>query len=427
VRFFKYFLLFFLFAVFGFQIAQQSFSVFPKQPLNDVYDTTKLPVYSKDIYFNGQYQPGLEKYLEEKMGFRGILIRMRNQLDYSLFGYTANPDIIIGKGGMLFMGANIRNYSGCYLVDENQVKNNIKRLKLIQDDLEKHNVGFLLIFAPGKATYYAERIPDNYWIRPVNNYKNYIKALSGSGLNFIDMNAWFLKMKGKTKYPLYPLNGSHWNSYGIYLAADSMFRYIEKLKKIDLPEFWFDKVTMSDSMRFKDNDIGKLLNLTYPLKQEKMPYFHFCYNKEGKTRPKVLSIGDSYWLGFSQTGITENVFSDDHLWYYFKVDVINDNSHGDLVKSNIKNMLYKQDMVILIATESNFFDFPFGFVDSFFEQCLPSSAEAIDIKLENCINMIKSNKKWYDLIVEKARKNGRTVDDQLRRDAQYTLDQLNKK
>jgi len=65
-------------------------------------------------------------------------------------------------------------------------------------------------------------------------------------------------------------------------------------------------VTLSDSMRYADNDIGELMNLWRPVKQLPMPYMHFTYNQEGKTRP-----GDIHWrqllVGFTYTGITANV------------------------------------------------------------------------------------------------------------------------
>jgi len=419
----KYLLIVIVFALFGFQGVQRSFKAIPQDKLIGVWDTTKCPVFTWGSYNKSEFQPGFEKFIEEKMGFRTTLIQLRNQFDYSVFNYTDVPLIVIGKKGMLFLSTYIRNFKGIIFKGAPQITNNVRRLKMIQDELKKHNVDFLLIFAPGKATFYSELIPDYYKKRPATNYQYYTKALAGSGINFIDMNAWFLKIKGKTKYPVYPLNGAHWNSYGIWLGADSMFRYIEKLRNIDLPEVKCDQVIVSDTMKYKDNDVGEMMNLWRPLKHDPMPYFHFSYNKVGKTRPKVISIGDSYWLGFTELGITENVFTCDNFWNYFRLVMVNNIKTGYIKDVDIKKELYSQDLVILIATESNYQVFPFGFIDGFFEKCLPDSPETPKIILERYINNIREDTKWYAFVVQKAKDYGITTDEQLKRDAQYTLDQ----
>ena len=422
----KYSLLIIIILLFCLQAVQQSLHVFPGLPLQGVANSSKAPLFTQSAYQNNDYQLQFEKFIEENMGFRSLFIRLKNQCDYSLFNYTGTPQVVIGKKGMLFMEPYILNYKGSVFKGADKISNNVRRLKMIQDELRKHNVGFLLIFAPGKASFYPEFIPDNYQQRSATNYGYYTKAITGSGINFIDMNSWFLKMKGKTKYPLYPLNGSHWNSYGICLAADSILHYIPGIKNIDPPSLRWDLLTISDSMRLKDNDIGELLNLWKPVKSFPMPYFRLSYNSEGKIKPKVITIGDSYWLGFTETGIIKNVFANDRFWYYFKKDVINGDDAGIIKYTDIKSELYSQDLVILISTESNFQEFPFGFIESFFEQCMPSSQEASMVKLEQYIELIKSTPKWYQYIIKKAKMSGISIEEQLKRDAQFSIGQEQK-
>jgi len=423
----KYLLIIFVFALFGFQTVQRSFTLFPQEKLIGVWDTTKCPVLTKETYSKCVFQPGFEKYIEENMGFRTLLIQLRNQFDYSVFNHTETPLVVFGKNGRLLLETYIRNYKGALFSGAGQIRNNVRRLKMIQDELGKHNVDFLLIFAPGKASFYSDLIPHHYQQRPVTNYQYYIKTLAGSGINFIDMNAWFCKLRGKTKYPLYPLNGAHWSSYGIGLAADSMFHYIEKMRNIELPDFSWDKVTLSDSMRYADNDIGELMNLWWPVKHTPMPYLHFCYKQEGKTRPKVISIGDSYWYGFSYTGITANVFAKDIYWFYFRDILENEQKTGTVANVNLKKQLFSQDLVILMVTEATFQLFPYGFIDGFFNKCMPLSPEILKMKLENYIVKIKNDPAWYQIVEEKARTNGLSIDEQLKLDAQFMIDQEERK
>jgi hypothetical protein len=426
MKFIKSFLLILLLLLFGFQAFQLIFKVIPQKRLNNVADTAKCIKLSENSYKSGEFQTIFNQYTEERMGFRPSLIRLRNQVDYSVFNYSDVPLVVIGKNRRLFGENYIRNSRGVVFNGENRIQLEIKRLKVIQDDLKKHNVDFFLIFAPGAATYYSELIPDRYKQRPSTNYHSYLNAISGSGLNFIDMNGWFLKMKGKTRYPLFPLNGAHWSTYGIYLAADSMFRYIRKLTNIDLPEFWYDKIVLSDKMKLQDDDIERMMNLWKPLKHDPMPYVHFRINSDGKKRPKVIAIGDSYWIGFSEYEIPQNVFSSDQYWNYFNEVIINNAQKGFVANLDLKKELYSQDIVIMIVTESNYPVFPFGFIEAYFEKCLPESPENQQIELEQSIEKIKNDKDWYAYVVKKAKEQGLTIDEALRRDAQYILS-LNKK
>lgn len=423
----KYLLFIFVFVLFGLHIVQQTFHVFHQVSLTGGGDTTKRPVFRWDYYYYRGFQPVFQKYAEEKMGFRSTFVKLRNQLDYSVFKYTEAPGVVIGKNGMLFIESYIQNCRGSVFKGEGQIKHEVSQLRMIQDELKRHKVDFLLIFAPGKATFYSEMIPDHYKQRPVTNYQCYIKALAGSGINFIDMNAWFHKLKGKTKYPLYPLNGTHWSCYGIGLAADSMFRYTEKLRNIDLPDFSWDQVTISDSMRYADNDVGVLMNLWWPLKNIPMPYPHFIYKQEGKTRPKVISVGDSYWWGFTYTGITANVFVKDHYWFYFRDIMENEQKTGLVDNVDLKEQLFSQEMVILMVTEATYQLFPYGFCEKFYEKCMPASLELLQRKLEKYIFKIRSNPAWYQSVAEKARVNGRNIDEQVKMDAQFMIELEKKK
>jgi len=102
-----------------------------------------------------------------------------------------------------------------------------------------------------------------------------------------------------------------------------------------------------------------------------MPYPHFIYEKERKTRPRVIAIGDSYWWGFTATGITANVFAKDRYWFYFRDMKENGNQAGLVANVNLKEELFNQYLVILMATEATYQLFPYGFTESFFEKCMP--------------------------------------------------------
>jgi hypothetical protein len=154
-----------------------------------------------------------------------------------------------------------------------------------------------------------------------------------------------------------------------------------------------------------------------------MPYPKFFYKAEGKTRPRVMTIADSYWWGFASSGITENVFSFDNYWFYNKVIFVNGMKVKSVGEANLKDEIDKQDLLILLVTEATYELFPFGFIEDFFTKYMSSRETDEKVLLEIKMEEIKRTPQWYKSIVEKARKNGIPVEEQLKKDAQYMINQ----
>ena len=141
----------------------------------------------------------------------------------------------------------------------------------------------------------------------------------------------------------------------------------------------------------------------------------------------MISIGDSYWWGFTYTGITENVFEKDNYWFYFRDRMENEHKKGLVADVNLKDQLFSQDMVILMVTEATYQLFPYGFIESFFRNCMPVNAEVRQMKIEGYIIKIRNDPAWYQSVLEKAGKNGKSIEEQVKLDAEYMVDQEEKK
>jgi len=105
----------------------------------------------------------------------------------------------------------------------------------------------------------------------------------------------------------------------------------------------------------------------------------------------------------------------------------NEQPAGLVADANLKEQLFSQDLVILMVTEATYMLFPYGFIESFYEKCMPASAEVLQIKLEQYIVKIKNDPAWYQSIMEKARTSGHSIEEQLKMDAQFMVDQEEKK
>jgi hypothetical protein len=422
----RHVLLFLIIAVMLLPLVQQRILHLSMRPLVGVQDTLSDPKFTFSKFFDLSYQEQKSSFLDEKAGFRPFLIRLKNQVDYSVFNYTQSGGVVIGEERCLFLKSYINNYCGIEFQGVRRIDFEVKRLALVGQELKKKNVDLLLILAPGKASFNQELIPSRYHKNQVTNYEYYSKRLSVSGLNVIDMNKWFRQLKQSTPYPLFPRNGVHWTSYAVGLAADSMVRYIEKLRNIDMPEMSYDKVHLSDTLKYSDNDAGDLMNLMCNPVNIPMPYPEFTYRAEGKHRPDVITIADSYWWGFITTGVSRNVFGKARYWFYGK-DIYEDESKiGTVAAIDIHQELEKQEVVIMLVTEATWMLFPFGFTDAYLKDFKPETMADKELQVEMLMDKIRRDPAWYRSIVEKAGRNNLSTEEQLRKDALYMIELENK-
>ena len=154
------------------------------------------------------------------------------QCDYPEVYENATKSFGILTAESLGTEYHLEAYSGKDYVGDSMTNITFEKLKYIQDSLTAKGVLFLVVFAPSQANFYPEYIPDAYHGSPATNYLKGIEAAKRLGVNYIDFNKWFADMKGKSTYPLYSKAGSHWTTYGAYMAFDSLNGYVEYKLKI---------------------------------------------------------------------------------------------------------------------------------------------------------------------------------------------------
>lgn len=342
-------------------------NLIPFKSLKGSYTETPVPKINADNWFSGSYQEQLEKYIAEKTLFRNLLIRINNQIDYSFFNKVNANSVIIGKENYLFEENYIKAYLGRDFIGKQKIKDKVKKIRSIQESLKLKNIDLVVVFAAGKATFYPQYIPDKYNPneKSISNYELYAQEFKESKVNFIDFNHWFLQIRDTLKYPLYPKCGIHWSKYGEILVADSLIKYIQKMRGINMPQIIIDNVTYSSKMQYSDDDIEQGLNLLFNISDLEMAYPEFRIISDSSTKkPHVLVVSDSYYWGMFNWGISKKVFENGKFWFYNKQIFPDFNKTPLFVKDiDIKKEIEKQDVILLISTDANLFKFPFDFDD----------------------------------------------------------------
>lgn len=316
-------------------------------------------------YFSGDFQKKADKKLASDFGFRSLLIKINNQLNFNLFHKVNAQGVIVGKDNYLFETTYINSYLGKDFMGEDSINQNLIRLKKISDKLQKLNKHLILVIAPSKPSYFREFLPDAFGsIKNKNNYESIVECIKKHKINCINFSDWFNKNKYKAKYPLYPKHANHWSLYGSYLAADSIIKYIETEQKINLPNLVLKNVII-EQPKNEDKDIEYGINLLFKLKSYDLATPEITVEDTvGKIKPNVLVIGDSFYWNIHNSGLS-NCFNKSSFWYYNKV-VYPDSYKKQLKVSdlNFDDEIKKYDVIIILATESNIKSFGWGFMEN---------------------------------------------------------------
>lgn len=386
------------------------------------------PTWSAKSYFDGQYQDSFANFVSAKLPLRSYAIKAHNQILFSAFKYTTAAQVIVGKENYLYETPYLNAVNGnSYIGDAEIIKRSLK-LQKIQNALAKRNKKLLVLFAPGKASYFPEKIPNDFYKKRVkNNHSELIKAYQKHQISYIDFLSYFNKLKANSKFPLYGKYGIHWSQYGMSIAMDSALKKIAQEFNRKFASKENIKTEQLNNYRFTDNDVELALNLYFDLPKEQMAYRSFEWKENTSSfKPNVLVVADSYWWLVHNNYISKKIFNDYHFLYYNKsIYNFDQQLNIEITPQLISEYVNSSDLIILMATEANDNWFPYGFDDVLLNELAKPIIKPVNNLKEEAIqlkmNEIKKDATWYASIVAKAEQNKTTTIQQLRADAIWVL------
>lgn len=389
-------------------------------PLKGYIKLQNQPDFTWKIWFDATYQSKFNKYLEDHIGLRNVFVRFYNQIDFSLFRKGHAAGVVIGKEDYLYETNYIRAYTGQDFIGKDVVKEKCRKIKAVQEELEKLDTELLIVFAPGKASFFPEYIPDRYLndSTGVTNNEAYLECFQESGIKHIDFNSLFINMRDTSRYALYPKCGIHWSIYGAWFAFDSIIHYIEKVKDIDMVDMSIQGIEISEDLKVTDYDIGNALNLMCQIPTSPMPYpygLKFTEEGKGKVKPNLMVIADSYYWTLYNLHNSRLLWDEQDFRYYNQESFTPGQpkeSPAELTLDELK----KFDVIMILYTEANMFKF----ANDFFEDAYPTLLYAK--RLEDFRQSILTSPEWLKQLKEKADKRGISLDKMITLDAQWMLD-----
>lgn len=382
-------------------------------------------------FMKGSYQKKKEDYLIDSIGFKNEMVRINNQMAYSLFNIPRAKSIVLGKQEYFYEQNYIDEFNGLNFIGDDSIKSIVKRLAEFRNILEGKGKKLFFVIAPGKASFYPEYIPKPFSSKEGQNtnYKSYTKYLSLMNINTIDFRSYFNSIKDDSEYPLIPQTGIHWSFYGQKIAIDSIISFMEYNFNYDLPRAILDTLIIGPPVK-TDIDLEKAINLFFKIGNLEMaiPEFHF-ESKKGKDKVSCITIADSFYWQMFNKGMSSKCFTNGKFWYYSKRIYPDFYKNGLKVNDvNVWEKIEETDVVMFLVTEATLYKFPFDF----FKELKKNPQDTISFKereekIISIIKRIRNNKKRFDLVKKKARKQNKSTEETLYQEAKYLFDKNFKK
>jgi len=182
-----------------------------------------------------EYSKAFEKYYNDHYGFRDFFIRLKNQIDFSLF--NRSDEVVIGRSGYM----EYRN-----VIDVEEIRNerlkagdwrkihaNIERFRIY---LENKGITLILLPIPMKFSVYPEHYPRGSVSRPEKTAFYHLMDYLDSHPEIHYVDASKILLSAKKKYDVFYKTDFHWNEIAAFFVAEETVKTIARLS--GRPDTW---------------------------------------------------------------------------------------------------------------------------------------------------------------------------------------------
>ena len=137
-------------------LIQQNTNLLKIKGLRGAGNPPEFIEFKLDSWIDGSFQKGADEAIEQRIGFRPLLIRLKNQLEFTLFKKANARGVVVGRKRYLFEKDYLRAYAGGDYPGDWYWNENFRRAGMVRDTLSKLGVELAVIIEPGKASFYPE-------------------------------------------------------------------------------------------------------------------------------------------------------------------------------------------------------------------------------------------------------------------------------
>jgi alginate O-acetyltransferase complex protein AlgJ len=247
---------------------------------------------------NGDFASGLNAWFDDRVGFRDLFIRTKNQIDYSLF-HTSRK-VYVGKDGWLFDGG---NQDIIDRFDAAQMATLEKRFVALAKLLSDRSIRLIVIGYPTKSRIYPEMVPRELPQIPVGGNDDKLRQFLAKQdtLTFIDGQTLFEREKLQTKELIYAKTDMHPTETGQLPVVKEIIDRIARLE--GRPDIrWDEKFTLLH-IDWGTGGQGRFLAPLIPIIEKDYPYFRESYEIGGAQPDGTWYLPDPHIFERADDGV----------------------------------------------------------------------------------------------------------------------------
>jgi alginate O-acetyltransferase complex protein AlgJ len=270
-------------------------------PLFGVMEDTPAPL-SVASFVRGEGQINFSRRLGATLPVYAPAVRLRNQIEYSVFGLPNAPSVVFGRDKRLYERAYIVEYCGrSGGANARALADWADKIRDIQDYALSHGKAFVYLITPSKAAVYPEYLPDNVVCPALlrgstTKLPPYRDALDTRRVHYVDGATLMAAERGRHPIELFARGGTHWNELGASLAATQLV----SLAKTEAQDLNLDGIETawaeSRSPQGTDRDLVDMLNLYWFDTDYRVPKIAYgSADAQQACRPaKIMEVGGSF-------------------------------------------------------------------------------------------------------------------------------------
>lgn len=385
-------------------------------------------------YRDFSFQNYCKKLASNKLGFKSLYVRTYNQVLHTFFHESSNNTLVRGKHGHYYLkqytddvtGVTLRQRFGTADSARRAAYQHVMGTLRLMDSLKKYNTELLIVLAPSKTAIYPEFLPDSMQqrISQFSLQEAYGALFEKYRIPHIDFITLFKQMKKTATYPLYTRYGTHWDAATIPFVCDTMLQRIAEVGKFKLPRIQYLDSNISKRYALKsDYELEGTANILFRMKRERIPNPTFrLRDTERCAKPKLLVIADSYYTQLQGTCF-EDAFEVVDYWKYNETGFSTQPGRsGEVVLLDRYKTITEANVVVIMFTSMFAYDYLFGFQEMAMKVLEAGSDYDPETAIQNIINRIKADPKWYDSVKKQAKERKVSVEQSLRDNAKYVLE-----
>src|SRR5580693_5356313 len=235
-------------------------------PLEERRDLSPFPALRLLTGTNGDFAAGLNGWFDDRVGFRDLFIRAKNQIDYTLFG--TSKKVWIGSDGWLF-----DRYAADFDLDDAQLATLENGFVTLAHRLGDKDIHLIVVGYPDKSALYPEMAPARMpllWTS--SNYGRFRQYLaSRSEFTFIDAEEIMKREKSRSPEHLYNKADMHVTEVSqIAVVKEIVARAAQAENRLDIR--WDENLKLSHVQINGGGSQARVMALLIPPTEE-APYY----------------------------------------------------------------------------------------------------------------------------------------------------------